>query len=124
MHSPSLSPCYNDLMARITYNKLIRDKIPDIIIADNATPKISVLSDEQFALALKQKIVEEAMELLEAKSNDDMINEISDLLEIVDAIVAHHHIDTNALMEKKRSKREKRGGFEERLFLEYTDDEK
>ncbi|HXK37823.1 MAG TPA: nucleoside triphosphate pyrophosphohydrolase [Candidatus Paceibacterota bacterium] len=109
-------------MPRITYNKLIRDRIPEIITADNATPKISILNDEQFALALKQKVIEEAMELLEAKSKEDIIGELSDLLELVDAIILAHQIDKEELSAKKISKREKRGGFDERLFLEYVDE--
>jgi predicted house-cleaning noncanonical NTP pyrophosphatase (MazG superfamily) len=120
---PSLSPCYNILMPRITYNKLIRDSIPEIITADNAIPKISILSDTQFTLALKQKVVEEAMELLETKSRDDVLNELSDILELVETILLDHKITKEEIEEKKLSKRNKRGGFTERLFLEYVDEE-
>lgn len=109
-------------MPRITYNKLIRDRIPEIITADNATPKISVLSDTQFTLALKQKFVEESMELLEAQSKDDIINELSDILELIDALAKHSAIDNGVLIEKQRSKRDKRGAFTEKLFLEYVDE--
>ena len=54
-------------MNRITYNKLIRDKIPEIIKKNGANPKISILDDRQFNPALKEKLVEGAKELLEAK---------------------------------------------------------
>jgi predicted house-cleaning noncanonical NTP pyrophosphatase (MazG superfamily) len=109
-------------MPRITYNKLIRDRIPEIIAADNATPKISVLSDEQFSLALKQKVVEEAMELLEAKDRAEVLSELADILELMDAIRMDQKLSREEIDQKKLSKREKRGGFEQKLFLEYVDE--
>lgn len=110
-------------MPRITYNKLIRDRIPEIITADNAIPKISILSDEQYMLALKQKVVEEAMELLGTKNNEETINELADLLELIDAILLAHNITALEVDQKKIAKKEKRGGFTEKLFLEYVDEE-
>lgn len=110
-------------MPRITYNKLIRDRIPEIITADNAVPKISILSDSQFTLALKQKVVEEAMELLETKTKEDVLGELADILELVDTILLDHDISKEEVEEKKISKMNKRGGFTERLFLEYVDEE-
>jgi predicted house-cleaning noncanonical NTP pyrophosphatase (MazG superfamily) len=109
-------------MPRITYNKLIRDLIPEIISADNATPKISILSDEQFSLALKQKVVEEAMELLEAKGREDILGELADLLELVDAIQISENITAADVADKKFQKRLKRGGFDKKLFLEFVDE--
>ncbi len=67
-------------MNRKTYNKFIRDKIPEIIKKNGANPKISVWDDSKFKSALKEKLVEEAKELLEAKTDDEILNELSDVL--------------------------------------------
>jgi len=109
-------------MKRKTYNKLIRDKIPEIIKKDNAIPKISILNDEQFAIALKEKLVEEAKELLEAKTSEEILNELSDVLELVESITTNNKLTITEVEKQKLVKKEKRGGFEKKLFLEYVDE--
>ena len=109
-------------MKRKTYNKLIRDKIPEIIKKDNAIPKISILNDEQFAIALKEKLVEEAKELLEAKTSEEILNELSDVLELVESIATNNKLTITEVEKQKLVKKEKRGGFEKKLFLEYVDE--
>ena len=109
-------------MNRKTYNKLIRDKIPEIIKKDNAIPKISILNDEQFAIALKEKLVEEAKELLEAKTSEEILNELSDVLELVESITTNNKLTITEVEKQKLVKKEKRGGFEKKLFLEYVDE--
>ena len=109
-------------MKRKTYNKLIRDKIPEIIKKDNAIPKISILNDEQFAIALKEKLVEEAKELLEARTSEEILNELSDVLELVESIATNNKLTITEVEKQKLVKKEKRGGFEKKLFLEYVDE--
>ena len=109
-------------MNRKTYNKLIRNKIPEIIKKDNAIPKISILNDEQFAIALKEKLVEEAKELLEAKTSEEILNELSDVLELVESITTNNKLTITEVEKQKLVKKEKRGGFEKKLFLEYVDE--
>lgn len=59
-------------MTHKTYNKLVRDKIPDIIAADGRQYATEIMSDEEYLAALKQKLVEEAQEVLEAESGSDL----------------------------------------------------
>lgn len=109
-------------MSRKTYNKLIRDKIPEIIKKDNAIPKISILDDEQFSSALKEKLIEEAKELQEAKTQEEILNELSDVLELVESIATNNKLTISEVEKQKLAKKEKRGGFENKLFLEYVDE--
>ena len=109
-------------MNRKTYNKLIRDKIPEIIQKDNAIPKVSILDDEQFSLALKEKLIEEAKELLEAKTQEEILNELSDVLELVESIAVNNKLIIAEVEKQKLARKEKRGGFEKKLFLEYVDE--
>ncbi len=110
-------------MPRKIYNKLIRDKIPEIITNNNATPKISVLSTEEFRIALNKKLTEEAHELAEAKSNEEILNELADILEVIETIAKNSNITSREIIKRKEEKKQERGAFEKRLFLEYTDEE-
>jgi predicted house-cleaning noncanonical NTP pyrophosphatase (MazG superfamily) len=110
-------------MNRKIYNKLIRDKIPEIIEKDNAIPKVSVLDDEKFAVALKEKLIEEAKELLDAKTQEEILNELSDILQLVESIATNINLTIAEIEKQKLAKKEKRGGFEKKLFLEYVDEQ-
>ena len=109
-------------MNRKTYNKLIRDKIPEIIKKNGANPKISVLEKEQFKNALKEKLVEEAKELLEAKTDDEILNELSDVLQLVESIALNNDTTLAKVEKQKEKKKVERGGFDKKLFLEYVDE--
>ena len=109
-------------MNRKTYNKLIRDKIPEIIKKDNAVPKVSELDDNQFKVALKEKLVEEAKELLEAKTDKEILNELSDVLQLLESIALNNNIAIAEVKKQKEKNEVERGGFEKKLFLEYVDE--
>jgi len=68
------------------YNKLIRDKIPEIIEKNNGKPKIRKLKKTDFFVELKNKITEEGDELQKATTKEDLINELADILELVESI--------------------------------------
>lgn len=110
-------------MNRKTYNKLIRDKIPEIIKKDNAIPKIFELNDEQFKVVLKEKLIEEAKELLEAKTDEEILNELSDVLQLLESIALNNGLSVTDVEKKKEKKKQERGAFEKKLFLEYVDEQ-
>ncbi|MBI2268569.1 MAG: nucleoside triphosphate pyrophosphohydrolase [Candidatus Blackburnbacteria bacterium] len=109
-------------MNRKTYNKLIRDRIPEIIKKNNAVPKVSELNDDQFKIALKEKLVEEAKELLEAKTDEEILNELSDVLQLLESIALNNNTTIVEVEKQKEKKKIERGGFERKLFLEYVDE--
>ena len=110
-------------MNRKTYNKLIRDKIPEIIRKNNAVPKISELNDEQFKIALKEKLAEEAKELLEAKTQEEILNELSDVLQLIESIAINNNLSVSYIEKQKEKKKQERGAFEKKLYLEYVDEQ-
>ncbi len=115
---PTLNYLYLRIsMKIIKYNKLIRDKIPEIIKKDNAIPKISILSQKRFTEELKKKIFEEVKELKTAKDKDEIINELSDISEILLAIAKTEKINWRKVEQKRKAKLIKRGGFKKKLFL-------
>jgi len=103
------------------YNKLVRDRIPEVIEKAGEKPYVKTLSKKEFLEALKKKILEEAKELVAARSEEDTINEIVDLLELLDALIAEKGISKFDICTLRRKKNEKKGAFEKRLFLIKTE---
>jgi len=104
-------------MKVVKYNKLVRDKIPEIVKAAGWTPVISVLKKKDFLKVLKAKLVEEAKELLAAKSKKDVAHELADLQEVLDTIIAEVGLTKVHVQKIQREKNKKRGGFKKRIFL-------
>ena len=92
--------------------KLVRDKIPEIIRADGKKPMTRVLGTEEYLEELDKKLNEEITEYQADKS----IEEMADVLEVLFAICEARGHSVEELMEVRAAKREKRGGFEERIF--------
>jgi len=107
---------------KIIYNKLVRDKIPEIIKQDGADPQIRILEEEKFLEALFKKLEEEVSELISARDNKKEVEkEIGDIYEIIEAIIENCGLDRGEILRLKGERREKRGGFAKRIFLESVD---
>lgn len=103
-------------MEKIVYNKLIRDKIPRIIEASNKNHETHVASKEEYRTALLKKLIEEAKEVQE----QPCIEELADVYEVIDAIIAEWNFSKDEILEAKRQKAESCGTFHEWLILEYV----
>lgn len=101
----------------IPYNKLIRDRIPEIIQNDNKTCIVEVLDEPRFIVELNKKLIEESMELNEASNRDAIINELADVQEIIDAIKGYYEISDGEVREKQHKKAQTNGRFEKRFYL-------
>ena len=101
------------------YNKLVRDKIPEIIETEHRIPKIKILSNDEYKLELLKKLVEESKEVLEAKdSKKDLIKELGDLLEVIDSTVKTFNLNLEDILVLKDKRKQERGGFDKQIFLE------
>src|SRR4030042_6405133 len=109
-------------MERKIYKKLIRDRIPEIITEKGKKSKTSELSNEKFITYLKRKVVEEARELMEAKTKEEIADEIADILELIDYIEREYGLMREEILKLKEKKKKERGGFDKKLFLEYVDE--
>ncbi|MBS3088719.1 nucleoside triphosphate pyrophosphohydrolase [Candidatus Pacearchaeota archaeon] len=121
--------------------KLVRDKIPEIIIRDGGNPKSRFADDEEFWQKLKEKLVEETNEFVESENEE----ELADIYEVLDAIINFDFgancrdnskslensrsefsaqkldfkkFDKAKINEIKRKKFKERGGFDKRIILE------
>jgi predicted house-cleaning noncanonical NTP pyrophosphatase (MazG superfamily) len=97
----------------MVYNKLVRDKIPQIIAASGKNCVTEVLTEDAYLQKLDEKLGEELAEYQESKS----LEELADLLEVMAAVVKARGYSWEELERIRARKREKRGGFEERILL-------
>lgn len=96
------------------YNKLVRDRIPEIIKANGETPIIHKLDDENYSRELNKKLIEEVKEFIE----DGSMEELADVQEVIHGILLLKGKTIEDLEDVRREKFEKRGGFAKRIFLE------
>ena len=95
------------------YNKLVRDKIPEIIAESGGKANIRTLPDEEYLRFLEAKLDEEVAEFHQDKS----VEELADILEVVYALAAVQGCTKEELLAVYNEKHEKRGGFKKRLLL-------
>jgi len=105
---------------RVTYNKLVRDRIPEIIEVDGHHPVTRVLDRQDYRAALLAKLVEEAHEAKDAPA-DELRGELADIWEVLQALLGTLRLTCQELEALAAAKRTERGGFDRRIFLEYTE---
>lgn len=95
------------------FNKLVRDKIPQIIADQGQKPNVRILDDAEYTQCLERKLDEETAEY----HADKNLAELADILEVVFALAENLGHSKDDLMEAYREKHDKRGGFSDRIFL-------
>lgn len=95
------------------YNKLVRDRIPEIIAAQGEKAVIRVMEDKEYMISLEEKLDEEVTEYHESKE----IEELADILEVIYTLceTQGHSVDELRMVYEK--KHIERGGFSKRIFL-------
>ncbi len=100
------------------YNKLVRDKIPEIIVADNCTPITRILSDEEYLIELNIKLKEELNEYLESNS----VEELADMMEVMLGILDNKGVSFDEFDSIRKQKVLKRGAFNKKIYLEKVEE--
>lgn len=96
------------------YNKLVRDKIPEIIEEDNKKAITRILEETEYKKELDCKLQEELREYLE----DGEVEELADVVEVIYGILNLKHITIEEFEKIRKDKVQKRGAFKQRIFLE------
>ena len=100
------------------YNKLVRDKIPEIIKSNNENPKIKILEESEYKKELERKLYEEYQEVLTTTTSEERIEELADMIEIISYLAKVENKTLEDVIKTANEKRRKRGGFDNRIYLE------
>ncbi len=96
------------------YNKLVRDKIPEIIRVKGQNPTIKILDNEEYIKELNIKLQEEANEYL----TDNNVEELADIVEVIYGILRYKEVSIEEFEKIRNGKNEKRGSFFDKIYLE------
>ena len=96
------------------YNKLVRDKIPEIVKEDGKTPITHIANDEEFWNKLKEKLNEETQEFFGAISEE----ELADVFEVLEKICMFKGMNKKEIAWERKFKAKERGVFNKRIILE------
>ena len=98
---------------RKKHNKLVRDKIPQLVRRQGGLPIIRIADEAEYWKKLKEKLLEEVQEFNASEAGE----ELADILEVIDAITDYKGFTKQAVQGLKRDKLRRRGGFTKRIIL-------
>ena len=100
------------------YNKLVRDRIPDIIKKQGQNPVTRILDDNEYVEGLIDTLCQEVDEFDE----DRNVEELADIIEVLMALAQALGISQKDLLKVRQKKALIRGGFNKRIFLERVEE--
>ncbi|MCL4229342.1 nucleoside triphosphate pyrophosphohydrolase [Candidatus Dependentiae bacterium] len=93
--------------------KLVRDRIPSIIVENKKTPHFYHANDEEFGIRLKEKLVEEVHEFLESED----AKELADIIEVIEALARYQEKSLGDILQMKKEKALTNGSFSGKIIL-------
>jgi predicted house-cleaning noncanonical NTP pyrophosphatase (MazG superfamily) len=108
-------------MKRYNFNKLIRSNLPERMKKEGVYLSGRPLTDEEFAKELKNKLVEEAGEVQDTQSREDLIKELADVMEVIETITSLHGITKEEIEKERLLKCQINGHFLAANFVDYIE---
>ena len=99
------------------YNKLVRDKILEIIELDGLKYSARILEPQELFVEVKKKMIEEAEEFYRSDKVQDSVEELADILELIHTAINTLDISIEELEIIREQKKKKRGGFDKAIYL-------
>ena len=112
---------FGDFEDKREFNKLVRDKVPSTIERGGEVVSKARLLGEHLLRALREKLIEEVFEVLDAIDQESIVDELADVIEIVDEIISQLGVSRAELLQRQDQKRERSGGFKDGLVLLETE---
>jgi predicted house-cleaning noncanonical NTP pyrophosphatase (MazG superfamily) len=108
-------------MRRFKQHKLWRDNLPAMMEKHGSVIHLKQLNDQEFDNELRLKLLEEAEEVKAAQSDKMLIEELADLYEVMDSLMALHNVDKGQVLRAQEQKRNEPGGFMGRAYVTVAD---
>jgi predicted house-cleaning noncanonical NTP pyrophosphatase (MazG superfamily) len=99
------------------YNKLVRDHIPALLAQTGYTCDTATMNEQEYEQALREKLIEEALEAASASEMQQLITELADLYEVIDTLMNDNNIAPEVVRAEQERRRQERGGFAQRIRL-------
>ncbi|MBV2145877.1 MAG: nucleoside triphosphate pyrophosphohydrolase [Wolbachia endosymbiont of Pissodes strobi] len=80
-----------------------------------------MMEKDEYIERLKDKLLEEVKEVIASKTSDENLEELADLLEVIHALGKESGLSIEQIEEKRISKKQERGGFENRIYNTYIE---
>ncbi len=103
------------------YDKLVRDRTEERVYKlhdANAKVVLKNLSHEELIQEFKIKLQEETLEVIEATTHDEILNELADVLEVIRGFAKAQGISLDELEAARVAKAEERGAFDHHVYIE------
>ena len=104
-------------------SKLVRDKIPEILVTKGVQAETRILIDDhEYLSALCDKFLEEVREFIEvsaSKNHEHIKEELADVMEVINAICKLKKYNLESIEKKREQKQLDKGGFEKRILSIY-----
>lgn len=110
-------------MKKVFYNKLVADGLPEKLEKLGSAYDIRVMEQDEYEQELLKKVAEEAAELRSARTKEDVLKELADLLEIIDALKVAKGLTDEEVTAMRKERFLKRGGFAKRLYMYWSEDD-
>lgn len=109
-------------MEKIYYNKLCRDKIPQIIKDKGFECEVRVVDHDEYKREIVRKVYEESSGVTNHDGHEHMIAEIADLLITLEAVKKEFGISQEDVDEAIEKSLLEKGGYDERYYLSWSSD--
>lgn len=106
---------------RYKVDKLIRDKMPDIMCAHNIVLSARIMEKNEYIIRLKDKLLEEAKEALKTETLEDLKKELADTLEVIHALTDVYDLSFQEIEQIRLKKQSEKGAFEKRIYNAYVE---
>jgi predicted house-cleaning noncanonical NTP pyrophosphatase (MazG superfamily) len=106
---------------RFKVDKLVRDKLPEIIRSRGAEISEYIMEQDEYIQRLKNKLLEESEEVLDAQNLVELKEELADVLEVIASIAKAHDISLDEIRNIQEQKKLEKGGFDKRIYCSFVE---
>lgn len=111
----------SNIVKRFKIGKLVRDGVSELIKSEGLTVHERVMELQEYSLRLKDKLIEEAKEVENAFSKEELKEELADVLEVIHALAEANNFTLEEIEKVRLSKRNRKGGFDRRIYCDFMD---